>query len=280
MAAMDQILRGEDRRPPRVRHDSYYYTCVVICVEDTLYRIPKRDLKGLSDTFDSLLLFSSEPGPGALVSPGLLSGGSGIANSGPLKGQRDDNPVVLEGCTATEFDSLLKLVLPHENRLEVTLHRSHHKFDDLRDQSKPVSLLSKDEWRGVLKLSTAWQMYEIRTVAVQELSPMISSGVEKIQFAREYRVRWWFIEGVTALAQELENQEIPIEEVASALGWEITARVLRIQPQIRASEHYTCSRCETDLGDNEWCGGCGEASGASVVVTDMFAAELKALFGV
>ncbi|KAH6908527.1 hypothetical protein BKA70DRAFT_1280083 [Coprinopsis sp. MPI-PUGE-AT-0042] len=127
---------------------------------------------------------------------------------GGTDGQSDDDPIVLEGYKSQDFDALLRIIVPKP-----------------LEYSAPN--LTKPEWISVLKLSTIWQMEKIRMLAINKLSSMALSPLEKITLAREYRIPNWLSEAVTDLAKALDT--FKIEDLASAIGWETTARIYAVK---------------------------------------------------
>ncbi|KAH6908502.1 hypothetical protein BKA70DRAFT_1280032 [Coprinopsis sp. MPI-PUGE-AT-0042] len=129
-------------------------------------------------------------------------------NSSASNGQSDDQPIVLEDQKTGDFDSLLQVLMPEP-----------------LGPSPP--LLSKAEWISVLKLSTTWRMDKIRRAAIEKLSKIGLSPLQKISLAREYRVSAWLSQGIAALAKA--SSTISVESMAGTLGWETAARILAIR---------------------------------------------------
>jgi hypothetical protein len=70
---------------------------------------------------------------------------------------------------------------------------------------------------------------QIRKHAIETLSEMSLSSVEKINLARAHKVARWLEEGVHEIV--IEHPLRPIEELVSQLGLEIACRLLWIQNQ-------------------------------------------------
>ncbi|KAH6908522.1 hypothetical protein BKA70DRAFT_1038176, partial [Coprinopsis sp. MPI-PUGE-AT-0042] len=156
-------------------------------VEGCLYSIPKQILISQSPVFE-----------------GMFAEG----NDGGGEGASDEKPIVLEGYKSKDFECLMKVMLPPPLKY-----------------SLPV--LAKEEWTSVLKLSTVWQMDQVRQLAIKQLSGLDLSPMEKVLFAREYRVLKWLAEGVSTLAAGFS--EYKFEDIAKELGWETTARILSVR---------------------------------------------------
>ncbi|KAJ2930385.1 hypothetical protein H1R20_g6731, partial [Candolleomyces eurysporus] len=130
-----------------------------------------------------------------------------------VDGQDEEHPIVLEGYQATHFDALLKILYPTPHDfISGTL-----KFD-------------KEEWIGVLNLSTRWSMKQIRKHAIDELSKVSLNSMEKVALGREHKVAKWFQDGLTELVSEDPIQ--PLAELRSLLGVETACTLVWIQNQI------------------------------------------------
>ncbi|RXW13986.1 hypothetical protein EST38_g11868 [Candolleomyces aberdarensis] len=139
-------------------------------------------------------------------------------SEGRVDGQDEEHPIVLEGYQATHFDALLKILYP-------TPH----------DFISGTLNLDKEGWIGVLNLSTRWSMKEIRKHAIDELSRVSLSPMEKIALGREHQVAKWFQDGLTELVSEDPIQ--PLAELRSLLGAEMACTLLWIQNQILRIPH-------------------------------------------
>lgn len=64
--------------------------------------------------------------------------------------------------------------------------------------------LGRSEWESTLKLSTLWELGDLRTLAIQKLSKIEMREVDQIMLGKEYRVADWLVKGYTKLA-EREN---------------------------------------------------------------------------
>ncbi|KAH6908586.1 hypothetical protein BKA70DRAFT_272717 [Coprinopsis sp. MPI-PUGE-AT-0042] len=172
-------------QPQARRDDVYYYENVVIQVENTLFSVPRTCLSDHSEVFAGMFLLD-----------------------GAAEGQTDDNPIVLHGYSSEDFQSLLKVISPHP----------------IVSAPSTFQPLTKQEWTGVLNLSTIWQMQAIRYLAIDKLSNMELQPDEKIKLARRHRVAKWLSEGIHSFAENLGHY--PLDHVALSLGWESTAKLL------------------------------------------------------
>jgi hypothetical protein len=72
-----------------IRNEGLSLMTLVTQVEDSLFNVPLRPLRAASPIFDSMV----------------------VVGKGD-QGKTDDNPVVLEGQTSKDFESLLKVIFP------------------------------------------------------------------------------------------------------------------------------------------------------------------------
>ncbi|KAH6908532.1 hypothetical protein BKA70DRAFT_1280105 [Coprinopsis sp. MPI-PUGE-AT-0042] len=216
-------MRGEDENgsslpgPPPTnfsRHAVFYSDVVTIRVESMLFRVPINALCRASEVFEGMFLVDRGD-----------------------QGHTDDNPILLEGFLSNDFESLLRIIFPQSV------------FTDFPDSPS----LSKEEWEGVLKLSTVWEMDKIRTMAVERLSSMQLGPLEKIKLAKDYRVPLWLSEGIETLAAEFEKHSI--DDISLTLGWEKAARFANViaREQIQQNDvvhksRILCYQCKSVLG--------------------------------
>ncbi|KAH6908549.1 hypothetical protein BKA70DRAFT_272301 [Coprinopsis sp. MPI-PUGE-AT-0042] len=151
----------------------------------------------------------------------VFSGMFSLDNSS--EGMSDDRPIVLAGYKSADFDRFLKVLIPQPLA-----------------PSPPI--LSKEEWISTLKLATIWEMSKIRKAAIEKLSDLKIPAIERVALAREYHVAAWLQEGVITLATEAHTTKV--EEMATVLGWETTARIFMIRDSVlrtalpSVDEHY------------------------------------------
>jgi len=135
-----------------------------------------------------------------------LPAGDGVE----AEGQSRENPIVLEGVSSVDFQSLLKVLYP---------------LDLPQILSNSRAWMSKDEWISVLKLSTQWRFLEARNLAIQQLDNGNDiRSVDRILLARQYDVPNWLRIGYTGLAQQ--HQSISRED-AEKIGWETAFQLCR-----------------------------------------------------
>jgi hypothetical protein len=86
--------------------------------------------------------------------------------------------------------------------------------------------LTREEWTSVLKLSTMWELLDIRTRAIKELSNI--SAVDKVLLGRECSVTEWVIDGYLVMTKASYSIA---QEDAGRLGWETAFRLLRVREE-------------------------------------------------
>ncbi|KAF8888137.1 hypothetical protein CPB84DRAFT_1786308 [Gymnopilus junonius] len=170
--------------------------------------------------------------------------------SGSPEGHDEEHPIVLEGYKAEEFNCLLKVMYPTSYYLISGTNIDLH--------------LVKEEWISVLKLSTIWNMSQIREYAIHRLSTDLTMvPIEKIQLARVHKVSKWLEEGIVSLVNgdhRLTCEDLPM------LGYDMATLVLLIRDQspkpaaLRINKNSIkcayCSSSNTLLKGNHTCRNC------------------------
>ncbi|RXW18432.1 hypothetical protein EST38_g7424 [Candolleomyces aberdarensis] len=151
-----------------------------------------------------------------------------------VEGRDREHPIVLEEYQASDFDALLRVLYPTP-----------------RDMISGSFKLEKEEWVGVLNLSTRWQMKEVSQVvkgtkpsqyrsakvaafmqirdhAINNLSKMTLTPVEKVVLSRAHKVAKWLKEGLSEIVTE--NPVRALDEL-KALGLETACHLLWIRDQ-------------------------------------------------
>ncbi|RXW11415.1 hypothetical protein EST38_g14441 [Candolleomyces aberdarensis] len=144
-----------------------------------------------------------------------------------VEGRDREHPIVLEGYQASDFDALLRVLYPTP--------------EDLISGS---FTLEKEEWVGVLNLSTRWQMKKIRDHAINNLSKISLSPVEKVVLARAHEVAKWLKEGLSEIVTE--NPVQALDELET-LGLKTACRLLWIRDQT-ASRKVNAQELTVTLG--------------------------------
>jgi hypothetical protein len=83
-------------------------------------------------------------------------------------------------------------------------------------QTLSSSKISREDWLVLLDVSAQYQLPEVRTFAIQELSPMFAGrNSERISLARKYGVKRWLQEGLVVL---IRRHKMVSDEDAEILG--------------------------------------------------------------
>ncbi|KAF8598499.1 hypothetical protein BDV93DRAFT_413627, partial [Ceratobasidium sp. AG-I] len=117
-----------------------------------------------------------------------------------------ENPIVMEGVSAADFESLLTV-----------LYATHFSTN----QPAPEASLIIPAFR----LANKWNFADLRTYLIP-LAEKVLSDVDKIVFAREFDVKDWLAPAHTRLCQ---RKEPPNSEEASKLGVGSLLLILRIR---------------------------------------------------
>ncbi|KAJ2924435.1 hypothetical protein H1R20_g12650, partial [Candolleomyces eurysporus] len=172
--------------------ESTLWSTVFFKVEDTIFQVPQHRFTEHSEVFAAMFLLPQ------------------AGNAKSVEGKTTERRILLESYKAADFKALVKLLYPPPA------------ISDLY-------FLTKDEWVGVLNLSTRWQMRKMRNYAISNLSKMPLTSIEKVTLARDHEVAKWLKEG---LSEILHNKNgLRPDELKSHLGLETAFRLMWIQNQ-------------------------------------------------
>ncbi|KAJ8076671.1 hypothetical protein AAF712_000305 [Marasmius tenuissimus] len=193
------------------RHELFYIETVVFKVNNTLFKVPSRYLHEQSEVFAFASSMSDPNGEG-------------------VEGQSDERPVNLplpDDASTEDFVQLVKVIYP------LTVHLP------------APSNLDRDQWTSVLKLSTFWELSEIRDLAIAEISNTDLTLIDKVVLGRNYRVRPWLLEGLKGLVDPM--REIPsMEDMHEKLGTETAMQVLYIR-NFALLQVLSCGTTQEDI---------------------------------
>ncbi|KAH9927031.1 hypothetical protein B0H21DRAFT_826507 [Amylocystis lapponica] len=144
------------------KDDAYYFDYVTFLIEDTLFRVNRRNFQNDSQIFRDMYMLP-------------------VPDTTAVDGSSDDRPLRIDGIAKADFVQLLRVMFP-----------SHYGAQDE---------LTTDEWISVLKLAHMWQFDAIRTAAIRALSTSLPDPLTRIVLARDYAVAEWLVPALNALAQ-------------------------------------------------------------------------------
>ncbi|THU77278.1 hypothetical protein K435DRAFT_556046, partial [Dendrothele bispora CBS 962.96] len=128
------------------------------------------------------------------------------------EGNKDENPIKLEGVSATEFRHLLKVLYPPP------ISNDSASFD-----------ITDEEWKSILKLATLWRFLEIRKLAIGKLTNCPSmQTVEKILLGRKYFIADWI---KSAYSQLVIQTQTPSIADLDRLGCFASVRILCLREE-------------------------------------------------
>ncbi|KAF7428830.1 hypothetical protein PC9H_008062 [Pleurotus ostreatus] len=147
-----------------IHNSKFYMDCITFQVENELFKIPVRCIS-----------FNTEPFR-TLASRSLPSGDS------PVEGESDESPIILPDTSKVDFEGLLEVICD---------------LDLKREKNK-----SKDVWISALKLSTKWRLIDVRRMAIEVLNGRGITPGQLIQYARDYKVAQWLVQGYHGFAMQ------------------------------------------------------------------------------
>ncbi|KAK0459180.1 uncharacterized protein EV420DRAFT_307115 [Desarmillaria tabescens] len=182
------MLQSRPESSCTIRDARYYWNDVIFQVENRLFKIPSHYLVQHSEIFADTF--------------GLPQG-----TQGP-EGISDENPVVLHGITALDFEHLLEIVYPQKI-------------------PQDYSAFNKDKWISVLKLSTMWQLSDIRQLAIEYLQQDAKlDPVERVVLAKSYSISPWLRTGYLSLVKRV--QSLSAEE-AEQIGFKSAIQIYQLR---------------------------------------------------
>lgn len=179
----------------------YYWDTIVLQVEDILFRIPKYQLMGKSEIFDAMLSLPQ--------------------GSNKPEGSSDDVPIKLENISKFDFEQLLQVLYP-------------------KDTVKPPEL-SIDSWISILRLSSLWRMGDMRSNAIEHLTPRLGSvsPISRILLGRKHSVAHWITSGYSDLAKR--EDAVSLEE-AGKVGLETALLIQHVRESLWKRDHRQLTR--------------------------------------
>ncbi|KAK0226435.1 hypothetical protein IW262DRAFT_766844 [Armillaria fumosa] len=142
----------------RIRNSRFYWEPVTFLVENQLFKVARHLFVDSSAAFSTL--------------SNLPQGNADVA-----EGSDDEHPLVLQDVQSADFEHLLAALVAW-------------------DQKTPVPpALGQDGWFSVLKLASMWRMHAIRRLAVDELTKLNMSDVDRVVYGKEYAVVDWVMSG-------------------------------------------------------------------------------------
>ncbi|KAJ7496622.1 hypothetical protein FB451DRAFT_1208266 [Mycena latifolia] len=134
---------------------------VIFLVERTLYRVHRYFFERDSAIFASMFSLPSAAGERP-------------------EGEVVENPIVLEGVAAADFDRFLSILYPID--------------------FKTRDIASAEEWTSVLSLATRWEFTSLRELALQHLF-LLTSAVDRIALGRRHDVPDWLVPAYTEVCE-------------------------------------------------------------------------------
>ncbi|QRV93149.1 The BTB (BR-C, ttk and bab)/POZ (Pox virus and Zinc finger) domain [Ceratobasidium sp. AG-Ba] len=224
--------KGEGLKLATKRHQKFYFdnTLLVIQVEDTLFNVHKYQLlksKVFADMFEA-------------------------AQGDPDEGSSPDNPIMLEGVSASDFECLLEV-------LYATTPTSFFSHFSTQQPAPEASLVIP-----AFRLANKWSFDDLRNYLLP-LAEKELNDVDKIVFGREFDIKAWLAPAHSSLC--LRNEPITDEEAAK-LGTNSVALISRLREELRQGTvppgNKTCCGCAgysvNDGAEEHKCHKCGGTS--------------------
>ncbi|KAF8910872.1 hypothetical protein CPB85DRAFT_1221146 [Mucidula mucida] len=186
---------------PSHRHPRFYFPDgnVIFFVEGWLYNVHRYYFQRDSTIFEAMF---SLPCP----------------DGHTPEGQTDEDPIILEGIEAKDFDRLLSILYPKNFRT--------------------CEIETKEEWISVLSLATRWDFTSIRELALSRLHPnsftasaqLNLSPADRIVLGLRFDVSEWLLPAYSELC--MRTEALTLEE-GEILGMQNVINIAQARQAIR-----------------------------------------------
>jgi hypothetical protein len=102
-----------------------------------------------------------------------------------------------------------------------------------------------ENWIGVLKLSSQWDLVCARKAAISHLDKVLRAPAKRVHLARQFSTPGWQVPALQALILREDAMDIPKVEL---LGIETVLRIASLREKYGGSMTSYCKeRCEAEL---------------------------------
>ncbi|KAK0486300.1 hypothetical protein IW261DRAFT_1559705 [Armillaria novae-zelandiae] len=171
----------------------FYWETSIFLVENVLFRVPRHQFIEKSETFRAKFELACQE----------------ATSNGTIEGDTNSKPIKLQGVSKVDFERLLKFM----SRLY------------------PFEIISHEGWISILKLSTMWEMTEIRNAAIAGIleCQLKIDATERISLGKEHNVPMLVTSGIVSLVNQRGGVS---EKQIAALGLEMALRIQCIRVKL------------------------------------------------
>ncbi|KAG8949417.1 hypothetical protein FRC03_000358 [Tulasnella sp. 419] len=207
----------EDETSSGLKHATHYRSShIIFRVEETLFRVDKSVLCQF-DTFRE-----------------MFEGAEAHVKDSD-EGGSDDKPIVLQGVTAFEMESLLYVI-------------------EARWIESPPEV-STDQWKAALHLATMWEYEQLRQFAIEIIDGLKLPAIDTLGLAVKCRVEKWLSPASVDLC--LRANSLTYEE-GEVLGFRFLIALNKIRETCLSYTGYAGSNCSSCGRPRQGtCGACG-----------------------
>ncbi|TDL18194.1 hypothetical protein BD410DRAFT_831033 [Rickenella mellea] len=197
-----------------VRHGQYYFSLITFQVENCLFKLPRHFFEQ-SDVFQGMYT---------------------IAQADTDEGTCDQHPIYLALTKREDFEAFLKVALP--------IWLPGHQVSQ--------TVLSLQEWLGVLELAHKWEFKNVRQTAIETLDKHPLDVVQKIKLIQKYEIKeWTYAAYKTMLVRE---SALTAHEMKS-LGFEFSSKIADAREKLMKKKINDAARGNNS--SNWYCSSCG-----------------------
>ncbi|KAJ6491612.1 hypothetical protein C8R47DRAFT_434771 [Mycena vitilis] len=177
-------------------HPRFFFSdgTIIFLVEKILYRVHRYFFERDSAIFASMFTLPSAVGERP-------------------EGEVVENPIVLEGVAAVDFDRFLAVMYP------------------MNFATRDIA--SAEEWTSVLSLASRWEFVSLRELAMQHLFA-VTSAVQRIALGRRYDIPGWLVPAYTEVCERKEPLTLAEGRL---LGLDDAIRIGQVRHTIRYSSN-------------------------------------------
>jgi hypothetical protein len=178
-----------------------------------------------------------------------------LPQSGEADGSSNEHPLKLEGLSVDDFRAFVSATVPRYVAFKFIISPKRYALNKSDAHSMipggKACLMSLPEWARVLHLADMWQIDDLRTEAIEEMSTKFNepAAVLQLLLADRYSIQDWIRPAVSHLT--LRQTTLTVQEIEE-LGLELAVKVLHIRDtnlraHVRATAIGIASAANTEI---------------------------------
>jgi hypothetical protein len=158
-----------------------------------------------------------------------------------VDGSNDDHPLILPGLSVEDFRVFVQASLSQYGHPCAQLHTSFRLTFELRSAMGLIPRLYLSQWTIVLRLADMWQMENLRSLSIREMSPKFDqhNAAEQLVVARKYGIDAWIRESVRCLVMRVHSLS---DDEVEKMGVRDAMKIMRIREDDFRGRLASCDR--------------------------------------